>query len=175
MIVPIATGILTGVISSIAASYFFLAFYLKNKTPNIEISDYVCQEKGKDGNKTFAFKLVNKTKVPIYDVKIQCCFLTPIGSDGGQHLEAKYVNLNYDTYTHIPCESKGDSHALHAVQVVCKDDLLTMWENPSTFIRLQVIAKHELSGFSKVHVKNYHNRNNIKIGMFKFGNCLEIA
>jgi hypothetical protein len=170
------SSILTGVFSSIAASYIFLYLYLKRKIPQVEISKYICREVDANGNTTYWFKYINKTDVPIYDVKADAYFLTPFGADGGQNIKIDDIVIKHSTYTHIPPETKTDKNALHCVQVRCTDDLDAKWNNQASFIRFEVIAKHEISGFSKVFVKDYHNRaSSIKNGAFKFGNNLEIS
>lgn len=86
----------------------------------------------------------------------------------------KRIPLKYDNYSHIPVKSKGDKHALHAVRIRCFEKLESNWDK-SAFLRLEVFAKHELSGFSKIFVKDYHNKACIREGEFKFGDELTIS
>ncbi len=64
---------------------------------------------------------------------------------------------------------------MHCIQIATEDDLEKMWENKSSYIRLEVVSKHEFSGFSKVFEKDFHNIRKIKEGEFKFGNSFEIV
>ena len=54
------------------------------------------------------------------------------------------------------------------------EHILAKW-GKSTFLRLEVFAKHELIGFSKVFVKDYHKPSAIKNGEFMFGDRLTIS
>ncbi len=173
--VSIIVGILAGIVSSIIASYIFLYHFLTKKVPIIEISDYISKKVHPDDSVEYRFKIVNKTNAPVYDVTLDAYFLTPTGSDGGQNLLIEVIKVNNNTYTHVPCKKKNDNNALHAVQVRCNDKIEEKWSNPSMYLRLEVIGKHEISGFSKVFVKDFHSKNIIKNGQFKFGNNLEIT
>lgn len=162
-----------GIGSSIVASILFIHLYLKKKVPVILIANEIADESNGE-KKEFWFKYVNKTDVPIYDVKVAAYFLTPEGAPGGQHFTVDSINIANQTYTHVPTESKTDRNALHAVQVRCQDNLLKEWTNGASFIRFEVIAKHEVSGYSKVFIADYHHRNRIVAGTFGFGNSLEV-
>lgn len=165
---------LIGAVGSLIASFGFLYVFLSRKIPIIYISNYISREQNKDGASYYWFKYINKTNVPIYDVQVAAYFLTPQGGNGGQNLKVEHITVKHKTYTHVPAETKNDKNALHAVQVRVLDDLDGLWSNTSTYLRFEVIAKHELSGFSKVFVQDYHSTTLIKSGSFKFGNDLEI-
>lgn len=169
-------SILVGVISSVIASLLFLYLFLAKKVPIIEIAPFISKESDDKGGYVYWFKYVNKTDYPIYNVQVEAYFLTPIGSDGGTNLKITDLNVKHTTYTHVPCKKKDDKNAQHAVQVRCLDDISGTWINQSSYLRFDVTAKHELSGFSKVFSKEFHNKNtSIKSGTFKFGDDLTIS
>lgn len=122
----------------------------------------------------YTFKIINQTNCSIYSVKVDACFMTPTGADGGANLTIERIPLKYDNYSHIPRRALNDSHACHAVRIKCPEPLEKKWEK-SSFLRLEVFAKHELSGFSRIFVKDYHNKSSIRNGEFKFGDDLSIT
>ncbi len=168
------TSAIVGIVSSIIASFIYQNFYLAKLLPKVEISQYITLET-QDGETKYWFKFVNKTANPIYDVKVNAYFITPEGIAGGQNYRIKNIDLPYTTYLQIPHETRNDNHALHAVQVRCNDDIRNMWTNSSTFVRFEIIAKHEISGFSKSFVKDYFDRTSVVEGRFEFGNNLGVV
>jgi hypothetical protein len=167
------SSFVTGIGSSVIASMMFIHLYMARKVPRLLIADQISNEIDKGGS-FFWFKYINQTGAAIYDVRIEATLVTPEGSDGGQNLGVEYIEFSNRSYTYVPAESKLDSNALHAVQVRCSKDLHELWSNSASFLRLQIIAKHELSGLSKVFIKDYHTTSKIKKGSFAFGNDLSI-
>ncbi len=170
LIIASISGVGTGLLSS----YIFLMYFLRFKKPSMEIANCISLTVEDDGSECYWFKIVNKTDYAVYSVQVSAFFMTPVGSDGGQNLSIEPINLKYNSYYHIPSKNKKDIHALHAVRVRCFEQIQSKW-GKSTFLRVEVFAKHELSGFSKIFVKDFHKPTCIKKGEFKFGDELTIS
>ena len=169
-----ALTIITGICSYLS-SYIFLMFFLRMKKPRVEISNYISKYRDEETRENvYCFKIRNRTNCSIYSVEVSACFMTPVGADGGQNLYIKEIPIRYDNYSHISPKIKTDVHALHAVRIRCFYELEEAW-GKSTFLRFEVFAKHELSGFSKIFIRDYHNNSCIKAGQFKFGDELTIS
>lgn len=74
----------------------------------------------------------------------------------------------------MPCNSLNDAHNLHAVRIRTTDNIEQMWSDTSSFIRLSIIAKHSLSGFNKVFIKDFLNKDCITEKRFLSGNDLTV-
>ena len=168
----IIISLIVGISASFLASYAFLHFFLLKKVPTLTLSKQICKERGKDVK--YFFKFVNHTNVPIFDIWLRAVLCTPVGKTDGQDVRARELKLRSSRYSHVPCEQKTDHNAIHAVQVRCLDDLEELWISESSYVRFEVVAKHELSGFSKVYTETYHSKELIVEGKFGFGNELNV-
>ena len=56
------------------------------------------------------------------------------------------------------------------------EDLDEIWKSDTRSLHVYVIAKHSLSGFSKVFVKTYYTKGtSIESGRFEYGNSFKIC
>lgn len=168
------SGILTGIVSSLAASLLFLAF-LFNLRPDVKISSEIARST-MDGKKCYIIKVINRTWGRIYDLHAQLVHITLENVNGGQNVVAKKLTLLKD---HIWSANriknlKNDPNAEFAVLFVCIDDLDEIWVN-NTMIEFRIMSKHGFSGFSRIHKKRYFLlKSTIKDGSFTFGNSFRI-
>lgn len=167
------SSLIIGIVSGVAASYFFLMFFLKKKRPIISISNYISKQEVNNEN-SYLFKFVNMTDSEIFDIHIELTFYKPIGDYNGGNLQGKDISLKDNFLSYMPCNSNNNPHNLHAVRIRTTDDLSTMWQNDGSFIRLSIIAKHSISGFNKVFVKDYLNKDCITSKRFLSGNDLSV-
>jgi MFS superfamily sulfate permease-like transporter len=171
--VGVMTSLLTGVISGIVASVIFLHFYVKKKRPKIEISEKI-SKKEFQGETNYFFKFINDTDSEIFDVKLELTFHKPVGALGGQNLQGTDVKLKDDFISCIPCRDKNDKHNLHAMRIRTTENLVSQWEDESSFLRLTIIAKHSLSGLNKIFKQDYYSRKDISMNDFVCGDNLNI-
>ena len=66
-------NLIIGVASGIAASYFFLKFFLSKKKPIIAISEHISKQVVNDEN-SYLIKFVNMTDSEIFDIHIELTF-----------------------------------------------------------------------------------------------------
>lgn len=166
----IAISIVTGVISS----YLFLMYFLNRKRVKIEISSHISKVDF-EGETNYFFKFINKTSSEIFDIRIEPTFYKQVGGVGGMNIQGKDIVLEDNVISYIPCEKKNDSNSLHAMRVRTVEDLEANWSDVSSYIRLTVIAKHSLSGFTDIFVKDFYSKDAITTKKFKSGNDLRVV
>ena len=114
------------------------------------------------------------TDSEIFDIHIELTFYKPIGDYNGGNLQGEDIKLKDNFISYMPCNSNNDPHNLHAVRIRTTDDIEQMWSDPSSFIRLSIIAKHSLSGFNKVFIKDFLSKDCITEKRFLSGNDLTV-
>ena len=169
---------LIGIGASYVSSIYFLKQFLNNKRPTIDISPCVAYSRNiKDGNNYHYFKFVNTTNAEIFDVKVELTFMKAVGGMGGQNLIGDDIPLNDDFFSYIDKKQKDDKNSLHAYRVFTKHNIEEIWneKGSESFLRIKIIAKHSLTGLSRVFYKDYFHKNDIKIGEFEHGDSLNVV
>ena len=170
IIIGIIISILTGVISS----YLFLMYFLNRKRVKIEISSHISKVIF-EGQTNYFFKFINKTNSEIFDIRIEPTFYKQVGGVGGMNIQGKDIVLEDNFISYIPCKKKSDINSLHAMRVRTTEDIESNWSDASSYIRLTVIAKHSLSGFTDIFVKDFYSKDVITTKKFKSGDALDVA
>jgi len=165
-------AIFIGIISGVLASYLFVKFYIQQNVPVIELSPCISfiNHNGKD---VYMFKFVNKTDVPIFDVKLELTLMESVGAVDGRDLVSKDLYLEDDFLSYIPNKKATDTHSLHAFRVYTKTDINTEWSNNTSFLRLTIMAKHSLTGLNKVVFQDYNHKDCINNKPFEQGDNLK--
>jgi hypothetical protein len=171
ILIDILIALSTGLTSGIAASYFFLTYFLNKKKPEIVISDYISKQLVK-GETSYLLKFVNLTDCEIFDIHIELTFYKPIGDYNGGNLLGNDIKLKDNFLSYLPSHSNNNPHNLHAVRIRTTENIEEMWDDSNSFIRLSIIAKHSLSGFNKVFKKDFINKECITEKRFLSGNDL---
>ena len=166
-------AIISGIISGAISSYFFLNWYLNRKRPKIGISNYISIETI-EGKKNYHFKFVNFTETEIFDVNIELTLFKPIGEFNGKNLKSTDIKLKDNFIAYVPCEKENDDYNLHAMRLRTEDDLEDLWKDTSSFLRISIVAKHALSGMSKVISHDFLSIECITNNKFISGSNLEI-
>ncbi|WP_339903628.1 hypothetical protein [uncultured Cyclobacterium sp.] len=174
IIFSLGIGVVSGILSGLAASYLFLSLYLSKKRPKIVVSNFICKNK-LDGETFYWFKIVNKTDTEVFDVRIEISMYKPVGDTNGRNLRGRDIKLKDDYLAFMAKSSVFDSHNLHAVRLRTPDDLETEWVDDSSFIRLSIIAKHSLSGLSSTFSHDFNSRDCITEKKFKSGDDLSVS
>jgi len=185
------TSILTGVLSSLAASSFFILILFRIR-PHVRISPVIAKDVNPDtGDTVFVFKVINRSPFfKIYDLK--CSLRIHINKSSHNNGEDRKRTDDNDKLTlindnfwvlsnfnikHISQrfdkELKVKTRTDYAVQVGTEYDLEKVISENKT-IELQVSAKHPLSGFTKVTIEDYKHKTKIVSGSFGSGNCFDI-
>jgi len=182
----ILNGVVPGVIAS--AIFLFILFLLK---PKIVISDKIASHyRIINGNKhhVYLFKIINKSLFfKVYDLKVNAYVCENIQNVNG--VDTKYSDitlkgvdqwvLNSLNFKHIlqnllRKEKTLQSRCDYAAQFATFDNIATLLQNNS-YISVQVLAKHSLTGFSRVKIMKYQHPSKIIKGTFLSGNSCKIA
>ncbi|MEM7550886.1 MAG: hypothetical protein AAF363_14480 [Bacteroidota bacterium] len=168
----ILTGIIVGIGSSFTASIGFLWLYISKKRPKILISPHISRTTF-SGKQYFQFKFVNKTRSPIYDIKVNLSSATPTGSINNRGIMYKYLEIKHPNLNYVPKEDSKDDYNLHARRLWSSDDFDEILEDENVELQLEIIARHDVSGLTSILSKNF-TKNSIKNGEFPSGNELLI-
>lgn len=114
------------------------------------------------------------TDCEIFDIHIELTFYKPIGDYNGGNLQGKEIRLKDNFLSYMPCNSSNDPHNLHAVRIRTTENIEQIWDDTNSFIRLSIIAKHSLSGFNKVFIKDFISKQCITEKRFLSGNDLTV-
>ena len=166
-------GIVISIITGLLSSYLFLMYFLNRKRVKIDISSYISKVTF-EGQTNYFFKFVNKTNYEIFDIRMEPTFYKQVGAIGGMNLQGKDITLKDDFISYIPRRKNTDANNLHAMRIRTIENLEENWADASSFIRLTIIAKHSLSGFTDVFVKDFHTKDSITTKKFKSGDSLDV-
>ncbi len=168
-------SILIGVLSSLVASIVFLLF-LTRLRPKIEISNQVARTVTSTGKTIYRIKIINKSRVPIMNIRAQLHVMTPTTVPSGIIYVSKDISFQQSAVMELSKLDKQDKTAAYAYRFRTYDSLDDLWNNDSqSYLRFRVQATHSVSGFSKVFRKDYYTkRNSIVDGEFDFGNSVNI-
>ena len=167
-------GVIISIVAGIASSYLFLMYFLNKKRVKIEISSFISKVNF-EGQTNYFFKFINKTSSEIFDIRIEPTFYKQVGGVGGMNIQGKDIELKDNFISYIPCKKKSDDNSLHAMRVRTTEDIELNWNDTSSYIRLTVIAKHSLSGFTDVFVKDFYSKDVITTKKFKSGDNLDVV
>ena len=166
------TSIITGVSASLTASIIFL-FVLFNLKPSIELSKYIAdQTTGNDHR--YAFKIINKTRSRIFDVKVQVLLIDPVRVHGGPVNSVKEIKLLKDEFFEIGRFYRKDNDAHYALRFGTDQNLRDLWSGSTQYLRVNIISRHALSGFSKVESFKFDTKGSIVSGKHEFGTGMEV-
>ena len=164
------TGLVSGVVSSLL---FF--WFISMMRPKIELSGMICTDVDPDG-RFYAFKIINKTKYNLLDLRAEMILKTPVNSNGGPNYTHRWLTIKKETYLLFPKYNLKDAKAEYALVLGTREDLSSLWTDQAQFLQVKIHLKHSFSGISKSFVKEYYTKKScVKEGMFNFGDSFEIS
>ena len=163
----ILESIITGIAASLTASLIFL-WVLYNFKPSIQISPHIADQTV-GGDYRYAFKILNRTRSRIFDVKVQVLLLDPVRVHGGPVNSVREIRLLKDHFFEIGPFDLNDKDAHYALRFGTDQNLRELWSSPTQFLRVNVVSRHALSGFSKVESFIFDTKGSIKNGKHEFG------
>jgi hypothetical protein len=164
--------VFVGVVSSLVASGMFLAVMYQLR-PRILISPNIADQSN-EAQRRFAFKIVNRTRNRVFDVEVQALLITPRRVVGGPVNDITELTLTKSRFFEMGAFSKKDADAHYALRFATVDDLGALWNLDTQFLRINVIAKHGLSGFANVSSTTFDTKAAIKKGRHCFGDSLDV-
>lgn len=151
----VVLGIIVSILTGVISSYLFLMYFLNRKRVKIEISSHISKVTF-EGETNYFFKFINKTKSEIFDIRVEPTFYKQVGGVGGMNIQGKDIVLEDNFISYILCRKKSDTNSLHAMRVRTTEDIESNSSDVSSYLRLTVIAKHSLSGFTDIFVKDFY-------------------
>ena len=151
-----------------------VVLFLYRLKPKLEISPYIAAQPTSDSTPMFGFKIINRTPYPVVDIRIELVLVTPVNVNGGAVKSATALELTRDDFFQLGKFDTNDRDADYALRVGCKQDVRSLWISDSQDLRLNVIARHSLSGFCAVQSHTFHTKADIKAGKHVFGNSLSV-
>lgn len=158
---------------SLVTSLIFLLF-LAIIRPIIRVSKIILWSIGENEEKGYKIKVVNWTMANIYDVKIEL-FLATVYGDGDGTSSIKYTKIPFrndqSEFIYLPSMvwKNGRKNAGYAHVFITLEDIEGIWTSSSQHLEFRMVAKHGLSGFNKVIIKRFTDKDVIKEGRFVYG------
>lgn len=169
-------AVLVGILSSVTASAIWMLL-LGRLRPRLAISTEIAEDPNVNmDSPVFRIKVVNRGRYAAMDLRFQVDLVTPVRAKGG----------NVDRRTPLKCgnaplmfpryDRSGNEHR-NAYRLRIDSDIRRLLaEYPNSSIRLQIFARHELSGMGKVFEQAYnHPDSEIVLGSFVRGQNLTLA
>lgn len=183
----IVEGIVTGVVSSVIFLYL-----LWNLKPNFSIGDKIsCEKANLNGEivDLYFFKIINRSLFfKVYDVKVLAKVCTPVKNINGSNSDHSIINIPYNTYQSVSRfnyrhyfqdfiwgESTLEGQSNYALRFFTTHNLRKILENENKSINFEVIARHSLTGFTRVQEMKFHHKTKIENGSFLTGNSFKIV
>lgn len=168
--------ILLGILSSIFASALWI-LALNRLRPKLVISQHIAQDpEMTPESPIFRIKVVNQSRHAAMDLRFQVDLMTPLRVKGG-HVNRRFPLRCGNPPLMFPRYDRSNPEHDNAYRLRINSDIRQLLkENPNSSIRLQIFARHELSGMGKVFEQRYyHPSSEIIIGSFVRGQDLALV
>lgn len=158
-------GIISGIVSSIII--YLLVFQVK---PKIKISSKVSRTINDKGNVIYRFKIINKTKFAIFNLKysLNYCYKQSDGIINFYEIEPSKTAVFYIS----PC-SKKDKDDKHALRISYEINEEKYALNDDSYLCFTIVATHSFSNTSMYQEVNYY-QSDIVDGVFETGDSLKV-
>ena len=168
-------SMISGVLSSLVASVVWLWFFLGLK-PKIMISDRIAQSVSAYGEKEYLFKVVNKGRYSIINIKAELYIVNKANVIDGCIDEYKKISLKTPEMMELIGLHKETHNDYFAFHFSTREDIEKLWDDDvQKRLRLKVIATHSISNFTKVFSKDFLKKGLIKKGEFVYGDSTELV
>lgn len=168
----VVLGALSGLISSVV---WILA--LSRITPKLIISSEIAEDpNASPDSPIFRIKVVNKSRRAAVDLRFQVDLMTPIRVKGGNINRRKPLECGNAPLV-FPRYDRSNKEHDNAYRLRINSDIQKLLKDqPNSSIRLQIFARHEVSGMGKVFEQRYYHPNSeIVIGSFVRGQDLTLV
>ncbi|MHA4742353.1 hypothetical protein [Dyadobacter sp. MSC1_007] len=169
---------------NLIASTIFLFIVFVLLRPRIAISEIIAKsDSGADGQPLFFFKVCNRSFFRAYDIKIEL-YQVSVVRNSGNHLKLQSIEI-YKSILTPPSLGKfpladrfqkarqGKNYEF-ALQFRTKDDLESILGDNHKFVRLQIEARHGLTGLQSIFVQDYDDKSCVMRGAFQSGKNFKI-
>jgi hypothetical protein len=166
-------ALLTGVLTSFVASLVFTFLFTRLK-PRLEIADIVAIKQTLKTT-TYKIKVINKSQVPIINIKAELVYINFFQVPNGHETNSKKIKLNKsEIFILDKFDLKSETAAytyLFVTKVNIKEGLVV--ENKD-YIRFRISATHSLSNMGRIFEKKYYP-DSFSEGEYRYGNSTKIV
>jgi hypothetical protein len=169
-------NILLGILSSIVASTLWI-LALSRLRPRLVISPQIAEDpEATSGSPAFRIKVVNRSRRAAMDLRFHVDLMTPLRVKGG-NVNRRFPLKCGNAPLMFPRYDRSNTEHDNAYRLRINSDIRQLLkENPNSSIRLQIFARHELSGMGKVFEQRYyHPHSEIVVGSFVRGQDLTLV
>jgi hypothetical protein len=162
LITFIINNIILALIVGLIANAMFLIILSKFFRPRIQISQEIarCYRNGSPSDR---IKVINRTNVPLTDIKVQLDIVRP----DGNIMVLDPIELVTPDLISIDKYDKKDTIAGYARRFRIKDNLDNRWTDDSIeYLRFRIFARHSVSGLGELFTQEYRTNLSIKHGKF---------
>ena len=169
----IILSVVIGLLSSLLASVVFLSF-LNSMKPKVLIAPSIAMRK-KENKFDYSIKIINRTRVPILNVRIRLELIDLHNVPGGKLFQEGTLS-QYDVFQ-IERFDKKDVDASYAFRFRISDSIIhDKWTVDNSHLKLTLLATHSTSGFTKVFEQKYfYKETDLVNGTYEFGNSLDVV
>ena len=182
--VTILVSVVTGVASSLVASWLFLQLFVKKLRPKFEISPYIAEEPNGDSF-LYRFKAINKSGYRCHDIRMRLYMIQPsIGAGLTQTDRSvgpvsvynhEIIPLSMEEFSSLDRYDKKDAKAMYALRIRCFENLRDIWRPGVSYLRLEISGCHAVSGLRETYSREFVNPQQcIKPGVFHNGSDLNV-
>ncbi len=182
------SSVVTGVLSSLIASLLFILVLFRVR-PNIKIAPEIAKSDD-EGNTVYVFKILNASPFfKIYDVNFELRIYKTENSPNGEDRKRVFLEEAILINSYIPMlhkfnlkhisqwfnrAKKLSSRTDYAAQAGTKFNIPSVLESGHS-VTILIIAKHALSGFTKVKPETFKHVSQVVDGTFCSGNSFRIV
>ncbi|MFJ1762055.1 hypothetical protein ACIOD2_17150 [Amycolatopsis sp. NPDC088138] len=165
-------AIVVGILSSVVASAVWILI-VSRLTPKLTISPEIAED---PQSPVFRIKVINQSRRAAMDLRFDAHLVTPIGAKGGSIKRRTPLECGNAPLL-LPRRVRTSADYDNAYRLRIKSDIRQLLsDNPHSFIRLQIFARHEVTGMGKMFERRYyHPSSEIVTGSFVHGKELAVA
>ncbi len=182
--ITVLVSVVTGVLSSLVASWLFLQLFVKKLRPKFEISPYIAEEPNGDSF-LYRFKAINKSRYRCHDIRMKLYMIKPsIGAGLMQEGKSlgpvsvynhEIIPLSMEEFSSLDRYDKKDDKAMYALRIRCFENLQAMWTPGVIFLKLEISGCHAVSGLRETYSREFVGPQQcIKRGVFHNGADLNV-
>lgn len=168
-----------GVAQSVVGSGLFLIVLFYLVKPKIKLSPHIAEQliDSHSNAMLYRFKILNGSWFyKAYDIEVRLFHAIPVYTGDGQNVKLIEVPLRRNRTAFLQSAIRGqlETEKTHACQFRTDDNLRELLQEESSYLQLQVTARHGLSGLPGIFVQRYYSRRVIKKGSFARGRHLNV-
>ncbi len=161
-----------GVVSGLTASFLWLIIF-RIIRPRLDLSARITEDRNEAG-KFYQIKIINRSRRPTYEIKIELCEIRPRRTRGGI-IDCKFPIPVQNAPFMLSGHTNRNKEYANCYRLTINDLRSYVNSGDSDYIRLRVLARDSLSGIGRVFEQRYYDEDDIVAGRFAMGESFEIV